>query len=42
MRRVVSDRLGIEPDEIAAGHCVALSKPAELAALLGGYVSEGR
>jgi pimeloyl-ACP methyl ester carboxylesterase len=42
MRRVVADRLGIEPDEIAAGHCVALSKPAELAALLAGYVAEGR
>jgi pimeloyl-ACP methyl ester carboxylesterase len=42
MRRVVADRLGIVPDEIAASHCVALSKPAELAALLGGYVAEGR
>ncbi len=34
MRRVVTERLGIEPDEIAAGHCVALSRPVELAGLL--------
>lgn len=34
MRRVVADRLGIVPDEIAAGHCVALSRPHELADLL--------
>jgi pimeloyl-ACP methyl ester carboxylesterase len=37
-RRLVADRLGIVPDEIAAGHCVALSRPAELAHLLHGYV----
>ncbi len=35
MREVVADRLGIVPEEIAAGHCVALSRPRELAALLG-------
>jgi pimeloyl-ACP methyl ester carboxylesterase len=34
MRRVVRDRLGITPDEITAGHCVALSRPGELADLL--------
>jgi pimeloyl-ACP methyl ester carboxylesterase len=34
LRRVVDDRLGIVPEEIAAGHCVALSRPKELAALL--------
>lgn len=34
MRRVVAERLGIVPDEIAAGHCVALSRPVELASLL--------
>lgn len=34
MRRVVRERLGVEPDEIAAGHCVALNRPVELAALL--------
>jgi pimeloyl-ACP methyl ester carboxylesterase len=38
LRRVVAERLAIEPDEIAAGHCVALSRPNELAALLAGYV----
>ncbi len=31
MRRVVAGRLGIVPDEIAAGHAVALSRPRELA-----------
>ncbi len=29
-RGVVRDRLGIEPDEIAGGHCPSLSRPAEL------------
>lgn len=37
MRRVVADRLGVVPDEIAAGHAVALSRPKELADLLVGY-----
>ena len=37
MRRVVAERLGIVPDEIAAGHCVALSRSKELAAMLEGY-----
>ena len=37
MRRVVSERLGVVPDEIAAGHCVALSHPHDLASLLDGY-----
>src|ERR1700733_5140840 len=39
MRRVVAERLGIVPDEIDAGHCVALSRPAELAGLLAGYAA---
>lgn len=39
MRRVVADRLGIVPDEIAAGHCVALSRPKELANMLDGYAA---
>ncbi|GAB2851550.1 alpha/beta fold hydrolase [Lentzea nigeriaca] len=34
MRRVVADRLGAAPVELAAGHCPQLSKPAELTALL--------
>ena len=33
-RAVVRDRLGIEPDEMDGGHCVALSRPRELVALL--------
>ena len=37
MRRVVADRLGIVPDEIAAGHAVALSRPKQLAGLLASY-----
>ncbi len=34
MRKLVDERLGITPDEIAAGHCVALSRPRELADVL--------
>jgi hypothetical protein len=34
LRRVVRERLGIAPDEIDGGHCVALSRPRELADLL--------
>jgi pimeloyl-ACP methyl ester carboxylesterase len=37
MQRVVADRLGVVPDEIAASHCVALSQPLDLANLLDGY-----
>jgi hypothetical protein len=39
MRRVVAERLGITPDEIAADHCVALSRPKELADMLVGYAA---
>lgn len=42
MRRVVADRLAIAPDEIAAGHCVALSRPKELAGMLAGYLAPDR
>ena len=43
MRRVVAERLRIAPDEIASGHCVALSRPRELADLFDGYaVAAGR
>lgn len=38
MRRVVADRLGVVPDEMAAGHAVALSRPKELATLLASYL----
>jgi hypothetical protein len=41
-RRLVPERLNIIPDEIAAGHCVALSRPKELAALLAGYAPSRR
>ena len=37
LRRVVSERLGVVPDEIAAGHCVALSRPQDLGNLLDSY-----
>lgn len=37
MRKVVADRLGVEPVELAAGHCAQLSKPVELAELLARY-----
>jgi pimeloyl-ACP methyl ester carboxylesterase len=39
LRRVVKDRLGIRPDEIDGSHCIALSRPRELAVRLDGYVS---
>jgi hypothetical protein len=42
MRKVVSMRLGVIPDEIAAGHCVALSRPKELADMMVGYAPGGR
>ena len=37
MRRIVAERLGVVPDEIAASHCVALSRPKQLADILDGY-----
>jgi hypothetical protein len=36
-RRVVADRLGIEPDEMPGGHLPALARPDELVARLEGY-----
>ncbi|MFE7215412.1 alpha/beta hydrolase [Streptomyces sp. NPDC001698] len=36
LRRLVLERLGVVPDEIAASHCVALSRPVELADILAG------
>lgn len=41
LRRVVAERLSIEPDEITAGHCVALSRPKELTDMLVGYRRPG-
>jgi pimeloyl-ACP methyl ester carboxylesterase len=40
-RRLVPDRLGIVPDEIAGSHCVALSRPKELADRLEEYAAAG-
>jgi pimeloyl-ACP methyl ester carboxylesterase len=40
MRRVVNDRLGITPDEIDGSHCIALSRPKELADRLEAYLRE--
>jgi pimeloyl-ACP methyl ester carboxylesterase len=37
LRGVVRERLGIEPDEIACGHTVALSRPRELVDLMESY-----
>ncbi len=36
-RRVARERLGVEADEIAGGHCPALSRPGELAGRLEAY-----
>jgi len=40
LRRVVRERLGIAPDEIDGSHCVALSRPKELADRLEAYRTE--
>jgi pimeloyl-ACP methyl ester carboxylesterase len=40
MRRVAAERLGIVPDEIASGHCVALSHPHDLGNLLHSYTRQ--
>jgi pimeloyl-ACP methyl ester carboxylesterase len=39
-RALAAERLGLEVDEIPGGHCAALSRPAELADRLVGYVDE--
>lgn len=41
-RRLVPDRLGIVPDEIAGSHCVALSRPKELADRLEEYAANAQ
>jgi pimeloyl-ACP methyl ester carboxylesterase len=40
LRRVVNERLGIAPDEIDGSHCIALSRPKELADRLVSYLKE--
>jgi ubiquinone/menaquinone biosynthesis C-methylase UbiE/pimeloyl-ACP methyl ester carboxylesterase len=42
MRRLVEQRLGVVPDELAASHCVALSRPRDLADILHGYTQQRR
>jgi len=37
MRRMAAERLGVVPDEIQAGHCIALSHPHDLGILLDSY-----
>jgi pimeloyl-ACP methyl ester carboxylesterase len=39
LRRVAQERLDIVPDEIDGGHCVALSRPKELAERLDAYAA---
>ena len=38
-RRLVPDRLGIVPDEIAGSHCIMLSRPKEVADMLAAYAA---
>ncbi len=40
-RRVAQQRLGITPDEIDGGHCIALSRPGALADRLDAYAAPG-
>lgn len=40
LRRLVSERLGIEADEVAGGHCAMLSRPADIAELLIRYAEQ--
>jgi pimeloyl-ACP methyl ester carboxylesterase len=37
-RKVAAERLGLDVDELPGGHCLALSRPGELADLLVGYL----
>lgn len=42
LRRLAADRLGVVADEIDGSHCVALSRPEELARMLLGYAKRHR
>lgn len=42
LRRLAHERLGVVPDEIASGHCPALSRPRELADIVEGYARATR
>jgi pimeloyl-ACP methyl ester carboxylesterase len=37
-RKIAAERLGLDVDEVPGGHCVALSRPVELADRLEGYL----
>lgn len=39
LRKVAADRLGVTPLEIDSGHCSALSRPTEIAAILEGVLA---
>ena len=39
LRRVARERLGVTPDEMDGGHCLALSRPRELADRLAAYAA---
>jgi hypothetical protein len=39
MRRLAAERLNVTPDEIVGSHCVALSRPRELAGILERYAA---
>jgi pimeloyl-ACP methyl ester carboxylesterase len=41
-RRLAAERLNVIPDEIVSGHCVALSRPKELADILESYAARPR
>jgi hypothetical protein len=40
LRRLAAERLGVVPDEIVSGHCIALSQPQKLADLLLSYTAQ--
>jgi pimeloyl-ACP methyl ester carboxylesterase len=40
MRQLARERLGLVPDEIESGHCLSLSRPKDLAAMLDAYATE--
>lgn len=37
-RKLAAERLGLDVDEVSGGHCIALSRPVELADRLEDYV----
>jgi pimeloyl-ACP methyl ester carboxylesterase len=41
-RRIAAERLGLDVDEVPGGHCLALSRPSELADLLESYLGSSQ